>query len=124
MKTESGEKNKWLAITSLVLGILSFGLALASFLPIFWARQGGSFGMVIGLGMLALSIMLGGLILGIPGFIMGVIALVRFRKRIDHNNIMRTATVGMILSCLGIATPIIFFVVPVLLDPSGPLLGP
>jgi D-alanyl-lipoteichoic acid acyltransferase DltB (MBOAT superfamily) len=117
VNTESGIKNKWLANTSLILGILSFGLALASFLPIFWASNGGTFGMIIALGMLALLTMLGGLILGIPGFIMGVIALVRFRKRIDHNNILRTATVGIILSSLGIATPLIFFVVPELLTP-------
>ena len=51
MKTESDTKNKWQATISLILGILSFGLALASFLPILWGRNGGPFGMVIGLGM-------------------------------------------------------------------------
>ncbi len=124
MNARPGAGTELLSMTSLILGILSFGLALASFLPILWARQGGSFGMVVGLGMLALSIMLGGLILGIPGFILGIIALVRFRKRINHNNILRTAIVGIILSSLGIATLLILFVIPALLDPSGPLRGP
>lgn len=36
MKTESDTKNKWLATISLILGILSFGFALVSFLPILW----------------------------------------------------------------------------------------
>jgi D-alanyl-lipoteichoic acid acyltransferase DltB (MBOAT superfamily) len=124
MDTRSDRNTTWLAITSLTLGILSFGLVLASFLPILWGRQGGQFAMVFAMGVLAMSALLGGLIVGIPGFIMGVIVLVRFRKQRSQNRIMRMAAVGIILNSLGIATPLIFFVIPVLLDPSGPLRGP
>ena len=119
MKTESDTKNKWLATLSLILGTLSFGFAFVSCLPILWGRHtGGQDAILLALGMLALLIMLGGLILGIPGFIVGVIALVRFRKQRDHNRIMRMAVVGILLSSLGGATLFIFLVVPLLLTPT------
>ena len=120
MNTRSDRNTTWLAIISLILGILSFGLALVSFLPILWGRQGGQFAMVFAMGVLAMSALLGGLILGIPGFIMGVIALIRFRKQRGHNRIMRMATVGISLSILGIATLLVFLLIPLLFDPLAP----
>lgn len=118
MNTKSSDRTKGLATISLILGIISLGLALSSFLPILWARQGGSFGMVIALGSLALVSMLGGLIIGTPGLILGVIALVRGRKQRDQSIILRLATVGIILNGLGMATIFIFIVIPRLLTPG------
>ena len=121
MNTESGKKNKWLAITSLILGILSFGLVVAAFIPIIWGRHtGGPDAKLLALGFLALVLMLGGLLLGLLGLVISLIALRRKMKEGGENRKKGIAITGLVLSGLGVAIVCILLALVFFFGSSNP----
>jgi len=72
------------------------------------------------LGFMAVFLMLGGLLLGIPGCITAVIARRRNQEEGDDQKIRKTATIGLTLSILGIAIVVILFAYALVFAPKVP----
>ena len=121
MNAQSNAKTKRLATTSLILGILSFGLFLFTCLILSWIKLSPfNETKAILLVSLALILVLGSLILGIPGLVTGFVALIRIRKQGDGNKIMPTTILGLVLSGFGIAVFLVYLAYIVLLSPPHP----
>jgi hypothetical protein len=115
----------WLARISLILGTLSFGLVVISFIPIIKGRlTGGADAMMFFYGILALVPMLGGLFLGSLGLIISLIALRRKTKEAGENRNKRLAVTGLVLSGLGVAIVCILLSVTIFLSSTKPPLPP
>ena len=111
MQTQSGRNTQRLANANRILGIMSFGLLVLPILILLYARFSGrytDFAEVLSVGFLAAFLMLGSLAVGIPGCITALIALGKTMKEIGDKRIKKIATMGLILSSLGV------FVVPLL----------
>jgi len=128
MNQTSDQKTARLATISLVLGILSLGLVVIAILILIWIRL--PFGpaddaSIFSLGFLAVFLMLGGAILGIPGWLLGRVAR---RKNSAGNNdprISKTASRGQTLSAWGVGITMVIIVVALIIGrnipPSGPV---
>lgn len=114
-------RTAWLSTTNLILGILSFGFFLFTCLILLWIKLSPFYeSKAILLLILAMISLLGSLILGIPGLIIGLIALIRIRKQGGDNKIMRTAILSLVLNGLGIAVLLIYLGYTVLFNPPTP----
>jgi len=125
MDTQSINKNERLAKTSRILGIISSGFLLLTFLIGLWIRFSDfdEFKKLALLSWVAYSF-LGSLITGLPGCSIAVIALRKNKAAGDDPGIKRIAVTGLILGSLEIVTILIFFIYFLLFGPSGPLPGP
>lgn len=121
MDTQSDRKTARLAMTSLILGILSFGLFLFACLILIWIKLSpfDEFRALALLGRAAI-LFLGSLILGLPGFVIALIALIRIRKEGDDNKTLRTVIIGLVLGGLGPAVVLIFLAYIFLFNSSSP----
>jgi len=121
MNTESDKKNELLAGISLILGILSLGLFILASLSLIWIRL-AHFGeyQAISYVYWALLILLGSLILGIPGCIVAIIGLARIRKQGGDNKTLRTAILGLVLGGIGPAFILFYVAFGLLFNPSTP----
>jgi len=121
MNTESDKKNELLAGISLILGILSFGLFILASLSLIWIRL-AHFGeyQAISYVYWALLILLGSLILGIPGCMIALVALIRIRKQGSDNKTLRTAILGLVLGGIGPAFILFYVAFGLLFNPSTP----
>ena len=121
METQSVSKTERLAKTSRILGILAFGFLLLTFLIGLWIRLSDfdEFKKLALLSWVAYAF-LGNLITGIPGCITAIIALRKNREEGNDQKIKRTATIGLILSVLGIAMAVIIFVYALIFGTNTP----
>jgi uncharacterized membrane protein len=104
-----------------MLGILSLGLLLLTFLLAVWIKFSDydEFRKLALVGWVVISF-LGSLILGIPGCIIALIALRRNKAEGDDPSIKRIAVVGLVLGGLGIVTILILFAYALVFAPSIP----
>ena len=113
MDMQSDRKTERLAKTSRILGILSFLLNLFPLGLFIWTRISGPLGndfSLLGWVFLSLFLMLGGLLVGIPGCITALLALRKNRAEGDDPNIKKIATTGLIFSLLGVVMALIIIV--------------
>jgi len=116
MKTKSIRNSERLAEASRILGILSIGLAIMPFPISFlllkfpgWNTDDGAF---YSAGFLLAFIFFGSLIFGVPGGITALIALGKTMGEVGHNRVKKIATMGLILSGLGVsAVPLLLIYV-------------
>ena len=126
MNTQSNAKTKRLAITSLILGILSSGLFLFACLILLWVKLSpsggwGEFGEIaMGIVGLALLLILGSSALGIPGLIIGFSVLLRIKKDGDVNKIMGITILSLVLNGLGVTVFLIYLAYIFVLNPPHP----
>jgi hypothetical protein len=107
VNTESQSKTERLAKISRVLGILSFLLTLFPLGLFTWERIYGPWNdefSMLGWAFLAVFMMLGGLLLGIPGCITALIALKKNMAESNDPIIRRVATTGLVFSLLGVVS--------------------
>ena len=112
MGTRSIHKTEPLTKFSLRLGVLSFGLFVPSFLLMVWLQLfGQSAPIYTALPLLYMAgfLLAGSLFTGIPGCILGMIALTRNGKEGDQN-MRRMAVRGTVLSSVGIAAVLFLFI--------------
>ena len=120
MNAQSNAKTKRLVITSLILGILSSGLVLFACLILLWVKHsyfGGDGYQALPIVVFAFLLILGSLVLGIPGLIICFIVLLRIKKDGDVNKIMGTTILSLVLNGLGITVFLIYLAYIVLLNP-------
>ena len=121
MDTESNRKTTQLARISFILGILSFGLFMLASLSLLWVKLAH---LVEYQAMLyvysVLLVFLGSLILGVPGLIIAMIALVRIIKDGSDNQTQRTVIIGLVLGGVGTAFVLFYVAFVVLFDSSAP----
>lgn len=121
MKTQSNRNTAFLATISLILGILSFGLVLVAIGILISVRLPGGpndDGSLFALGFLAVFLMLGGVVLGIPGWLIAAVARHKNKAEGNDQKIRNTATAGLILNGLGVAAVVTLFVIARLLGPN------
>ncbi len=122
MNTESNRKTTRLARISLVLDILSFGFFLFACLSLIWIKLAhfGEFQAML-YAYWTLLILLGSLILGIPGCMIALVALIRISKNGSDNKTQRTVITGLVLGGVGPAF-ILFYLAFVMLfySPAPP----
>ena len=125
MDTESNRKTTRLTRIGLVLGILSFGLFLFACLTLIWVKLAhfGEFQAML-YAYWALLILLGSLILGIPGCIIALVALIRISKDGSDNKTQRTVIIGLVLGGVGPAFILFYLAFGLLFDSSTPLPAP
>lgn len=107
MKTESARKTERLAKTSRVLGILSFLLILFPLGLFIWTRVFGPWSdefSMLGWAFLAVFLMIGSLLVGIPGCITALLALKKNQAEGDDQNLKKMATTGLVLSLVGVVS--------------------
>ena len=121
MDTRSDGKTKRLATISLILGILSFGLFILASLSLIWIKLAhfGEYQAMLYV-YLALLTLLGSLILGIPGCIIALVALIRIRKEGIHSKTLRTVIVSLVLGGVGPAFVLFYLAFVLLFDSSTP----
>ena len=104
MKTESARKTERLAKTGRVLGILSFLLILFPLGLRLWTIIKGPLGdwSMLGWAYLAVFMMLGSLLTGIPGLIIAWLALNRNKAEGGDPVIKSIANTGLVFSLLGV----------------------
>lgn len=121
MDTESKRKTTQLARITLILGILSFGLFMLASLSLIWIKL-AHFGEYQAMLFVysAFLIYLGSLILGVPGLIIAMIALVRIIKDGSDNQTQRTVIIGLVLGGVGTAFVLFYVAFVVLFDSSAP----
>ena len=113
MSTESQSKTERLAKTSRVLGILSFLLNLFPLGLFIWTRISGPLSddfSMLGWAFLAVFLMAGGLLVGIPGCITALLALKKNKAESDDPNIKKIATAGLVFSLVGVASALVIIV--------------
>ena len=113
MNTQSNRKTERLAKISRVLGILSFLLILFPLGLFIWTRIYGPLGddfSMLGWAYLAVFMMLGSLLIGIPGCITALLALQKNKAEGDDPNIKRLATTGLVLSVAGVVCALVIIV--------------
>jgi len=123
MDTQSNVNTKRLATLSLILGILSFGLVSVALIIIIRLRLPGApsdDASTFSLGFLAVFLLLGGLILGIPGLITGLNARKKNEEAGDNQTIRRIATIGLRLSVTGVTIVVILFAYALIFRTSTP----
>lgn len=121
MDTQPNRQSARLANASLILGILSFGFFLFACLILVWIKLSPS---NVGQAILFLSIaifsILGSLIAGIPGLIMGFIALKRITNQGGDHKILRTTIISLVLNGFGIAVLLIYIGYTAAFNPPTP----
>ena len=121
MDTESNRKTTRLARISLVLGILSFGLFLFACLSLIWIKLSPfNESTAILFVSWAFMLFLGSLIVGLPGLILAVIALVRIIKDGSDNKTQRTVIIGLVLGGVGTTFVLFYLAFVLLFDSSTP----
>ena len=111
MSTEVQRKTKRLATISLALGILSCLLILFPLGLRLWTIIIGPLGdwSMLGMAFLAVFMMLGSLLLGVPGLIIAWMALMR--NKVEGNDVTkRIATTGLVLNLLGILVALVLII--------------
>jgi len=113
MNTQSAGKTERLAKTSRVLGILSFLLILFPLGLFIWTRIYGPLGddfSLLGWAYMAAFMMVGSLLVGIPGCITALLALKKNKAEGDDPNIKKIATTGLVLSLVGVVSALVIIV--------------
>ena len=124
MDIEPSVKTKRLALVSLILGILSFVLVIVALIIVIRLRLSGvpsDDASIFSLGFMVVFLLLGGLILGIPGFITGLNARKKNEQEGDDQKFRRTATIGFRLSAAGITIVVILFAYALIFGTNAPL---
>jgi uncharacterized membrane protein len=121
MDTESNRKTTRLARISLVLGILSFGLFILASLSLIWVKLAhlGEYQAMLYV-YSAFLVFLGSLILGLPGLVIAMLALVRIGKDGSDNQTQRTAIIGLVLGGVGPAFILFYLAFSVLFYSPAP----
>ena len=121
MDTESNRKTKRLATIGLILGILSLGLFILAGLGLTWVKLAhfGEFQAMLYV-YWAFFIFLGSLILGIPGCLIALVALLRIRMEGIHSKTLRTVIISLMLGGVGPAFILIYLAFTLLFDSSSP----
>jgi len=121
MNAQSASKTKRLAAIGLVLGILSSGLFLLACLILIWIKLSpfDEFRALALLGQVAI-LLLGSLILGLPGFVLALIALLRIRKEENIHKTPGMVIMGLALGGLGPAVILILLGYIILFNSSAP----
>jgi len=123
MNIQPDRKTARLATTSLILGIVSLGLIVVSFILIARLRLPGGptdDASRISLAFLVVFLFLGSLAAGIPGFLTGSIARRRNAEEGNDPQIQKTATTGRTLSITGIAIVVLLFAYGLIFAPKAP----
>ena len=112
MNTQSTGKTERLAKISRVLGILSFLLILFPLGLRLWTIIKGPLGdwSMLGWAYLAVFMMLGSLLTGIPGLIIAWLALNRNKAEGGDSAIKRIASTGLVFSLLGIVGALLMII--------------
>lgn len=112
MNMEAQRKTKRLATISRVLGILSFLLILFPLGLRLWTIINGPLGdwSQLGLAFLAVYMMLGSLLTGIPGLIIALLALNRNKAEGDDQAIKKIANTGLVFSILGVLGALVLII--------------
>jgi len=117
-----------LGTISFVLGILSLGLVTIAIIILIWIRL--PFGpaddaSIFSLGFLAVFLMFGGGIIGVPGWLTGSIARRNNKAGSNNPQIDKAASRGQILSAWGVGITMVIIVVALIIGrnipPSGPV---
>lgn len=121
MDTQPNRQSARLANAGLILGILSFGFFLFACLILVWVKLSPS---DVGLAILFLSFaifsILGSLMVGIPGLIIGFIALKRISNQGGDHKIMRTTIISLVLNGFGIVVLLIYLGYTIAFNPPTP----
>ena len=123
MNTESHRKTTRLATISLILGILSFGLFAFASLGLIWVKlKLAQFGEYQAMYFVysAFLMLLGSLILGLPGLILAIIALARIAKNGSDSKTQRVAVFGLVLCGIGAVFLLFYLALIVFFGSSSP----
>ena len=123
MNAQSGGNTKRLANASRILGIMSFGLLVLPILILLYARFSGrytDFAEVLSVGFLAAFLILGCLVVGIPGCIIALVTLIRIRRVGSDNETLRIVIIGLLLSGVGPAFVLIYLAFSLLFNNPTP----
>ncbi|MEW6287400.1 MAG: hypothetical protein AB1509_14350 [Chloroflexota bacterium] len=121
MNAQQDRKTAFLATVSLILGILSFGLVLVAMGILIRVRLPGGptdDAPLLALGFLAVFLMLGGLVLGIPGWLIAAVARHRNNTEGNDQKTRKTAAAGLILNGSGVAAVVLLFGIAWLFGPN------
>jgi hypothetical protein len=122
MNIDSSKKNKRLATTGLILGILSFGLLILAGLSSIWIKLAhfGEYQAVFSFVYLVLLTSLVSLILGTSGCMISIIALIGIRKEGIHSKTLPTVIISLFLGGLGPTFVLIYLAFVLYFGPSTP----
>jgi hypothetical protein len=105
MNSESQRGTERLAKISQILGTISFVLILFPVGLFLWSRilgQSGDDFSLLGWAVLAVFMMLGSVLSGVPGFILALVALNRNKQQGENATIKNIANTGLVFSLVGI----------------------
>jgi hypothetical protein len=119
MHMQPVRKTARLAKLSLVFGILSFGLFLFACLSLIWIKHShfNEYKAILLVGW-AFILILGSIILALPGLVIAIIVLARIRRVRSDNKTLRTAIIGFMFSSVGPAFVLIYLAFALLFNSS------